>query len=39
MVDYELLKKIVEAPPGVSGFEFLGVRDVVIEAFKPTWTR
>ncbi|WP_297556579.1 M42 family metallopeptidase [Thermococcus sp.] len=34
MVDFELLKKIVEAP-GVSGFEFLGVRDVVIEAFKP----
>ncbi|WP_297508302.1 M42 family metallopeptidase [Thermococcus sp.] len=34
MVDFELLKKIVEAP-GVSGYEFLGVRDVVIEAFKP----
>lgn len=38
MVDYELLKKIVEAP-GVSGFEFLGVRDVVIEPSSPTWTR
>ncbi|NPA47442.1 MAG: M42 family metallopeptidase [Thermococci archaeon] len=34
MVEYELLKKIVEAP-GVSGYEFLGVRDVVVEAFKP----
>ncbi|RLF80133.1 M42 family peptidase, partial [Thermococci archaeon] len=34
MVDYELLKKIVEAP-GVTGYEFMGVRDVVIEAFKP----
>jgi len=33
MVDHKLLKKIVEAP-GVSGYEFLGVRDVVIEAFK-----
>ena len=33
MVDYELLKKIVEAP-GVSGYEFLGVKDVVIAAFK-----
>lgn len=33
MVDYGLLKKIVEAP-GVSGYEFLGVRDIVIEAFK-----
>ncbi|AMQ19299.1 lysyl aminopeptidase [Thermococcus peptonophilus] len=33
MVDIELLKKIVEAP-GVSGFEFLGIRNVVIEALK-----
>ena len=33
MVDLELLKKIVEAP-GVSGFEFLGIRDVVIEELK-----
>lgn len=33
MVDHGLLKKIVEAP-GVSGYEFLGVRDIVIEAFK-----
>ncbi|NJF25923.1 M42 family metallopeptidase [Thermococcus sp. Bubb.Bath] len=34
MVDMELLKKIVEAP-GVSGYEFLGIRDVVIEQLKP----
>ena len=34
MVNLELLKKIVEAP-GVSGFEFLGIRDVVIEELKP----
>ncbi len=33
MVDIELLKKVVEAP-GVSGYEFLGIRDVVIEALK-----
>ncbi len=34
MVDIELLKRVVEAPPGVSGYEFLGIRDVVIEALK-----
>ncbi len=33
MVDVELLRKVVEAP-GVSGYEFLGIRDVVIEALK-----
>ncbi|ACJ15854.1 deblocking aminopeptidase [Thermococcus onnurineus NA1] len=33
MVNIELLKKVVEAP-GVSGYEFLGIRDVVIEALK-----
>jgi endoglucanase len=33
MVNLELLKKVVEAP-GVSGFEFLGIRDVVIEELK-----
>ena len=33
MVDIELLKKVVEAP-GVSGYEFLGIRDVVIEALR-----
>ncbi|CAB49557.1 M42 family metallopeptidase [Pyrococcus abyssi] len=33
MVNYELLKKVVEAP-GVSGYEFLGIRDVVIEEIK-----
>jgi endoglucanase len=33
MVNMELLKKVVEAP-GVSGYEFLGIRDVVIEALK-----
>ena len=32
-MNIELLKKIVEAP-GVSGYEFLGVRDVVIEELK-----
>ncbi len=34
MVDYDLLKRIIEAP-GVSGYEFLGVRDVVVESFRP----
>ncbi len=34
MVDYELLRKMVEAP-GVSGYEFLGVGDVVIDAIRP----
>lgn len=34
MVDIELLKKVVEAP-GVSGYEFMGIRDVVIEELKP----
>ncbi|EEB74605.1 lysyl aminopeptidase [Thermococcus sp. AM4] len=34
MVNLELLKKVVEAP-GVSGYEFLGIRDVVIEELKP----
>ncbi len=34
MVNLELLKKIVEAP-GVSGYEFLGIRDVVIGELKP----
>ncbi len=34
MVDIELLKKVVEAP-GVSGYEFLGIRDVVMEELKP----
>ncbi len=33
MVNLELLRKVVEAP-GVSGYEFLGIRDVVIEALK-----
>ncbi|WP_456453548.1 lysyl aminopeptidase [Thermococcus sp.] len=33
MVDTELLKKIVEAP-GVSGYEFMGIRDAVIEALE-----
>ncbi|ASA77207.1 lysyl aminopeptidase [Thermococcus sp. 5-4] len=33
MVDIELLRKVVEAP-GVSGYEFLGIRDVVFEALK-----
>ncbi len=33
MVDIELLKKIVEAP-GVSGYEFMGIRDAVIEALE-----
>jgi len=33
MVNLELLEKIVEAP-GVSGYEFLGIRDVVIEELK-----
>ncbi|ASJ10916.1 peptidase M42 [Thermococcus sp. P6] len=33
MVDMELLRRIIEAP-GVSGYEFLGVRDVVIEALR-----
>ncbi|WP_457742129.1 lysyl aminopeptidase [Thermococcus sp.] len=33
MVDIELLRKVVEAP-GVSGYEFLGIRDVVIEEVK-----
>jgi endoglucanase len=34
MVDLEVLRKIVEAP-GVSGYEFLGIRDVVVEEIKP----
>jgi len=34
MVDIELLKKVVEAP-GVSGYEFLGIRDIVVEELKP----
>lgn len=38
MVDVELLRKVVEAP-GVSGYEFLGIRDVVIEALKTTSMR
>ncbi len=33
MVDIELLRKVVEAP-GVSGYEFRGIRDVVIEALR-----
>jgi len=33
MVDFELLRKIVEAP-GISGYEFLGIRDVVVEALR-----
>jgi len=33
VVDFGLLKRIVEAP-GVSGFEFLGVREVVIEELR-----
>ncbi|NPA47496.1 MAG: M42 family metallopeptidase, partial [Thermococci archaeon] len=35
MVDLELLKKIVEAP-GVSGYEFLGIRGVVEDLLKET---
>ncbi|MDV3104490.1 lysyl aminopeptidase [Thermococcus waiotapuensis] len=34
MVNLELLKKIVEAP-GVSGYEFLGIRDVVLKELEP----
>ncbi|WP_297461630.1 lysyl aminopeptidase [Thermococcus sp.] len=33
MVDVELLRKVVEAP-GVSGYEFLGIRDVVKEELE-----
>jgi len=33
MVDIELLRKVVEAP-GVTGYEFLGIRDLVLEEFK-----
>ncbi len=33
MVDLGLLRAIIEAP-GVSGYEFLGIRDTVIEALK-----
>ena len=33
MVDMELLRKVVEAP-GVSGYEFLGIRDVVKEELE-----
>jgi len=31
MVDWELMQRVIEAP-GVSGYEFMGIRDVVIEA-------
>ncbi|WP_010478106.1 lysyl aminopeptidase [Thermococcus zilligii] len=34
MVNLELLKKIVEAP-GVSGYEFLGIRDAVLKELEP----
>jgi len=33
MVDWGLMKKVIESP-GVSGYEFTGIRDVVIEALK-----
>lgn len=33
MVNLELLRNVVEAP-GVSGYEFLGIRDIVIEELK-----
>ncbi|WP_048151766.1 lysyl aminopeptidase [Palaeococcus ferrophilus] len=33
MVDWELMKKVIEAP-GVSGHEFMGIRDVVIGALE-----
>ncbi len=33
MVNLELLRKVVEAP-GISGHEFLGIRDVVVEELK-----
>lgn len=33
MIDWELMQRIIEAP-GVSGHEFMGIRDVVIEALE-----
>ena len=33
MVNWELMQKVIEAP-GVSGYEFMGIRDVVIEALE-----
>lgn len=33
MVDWDLMRKVIEAP-GVTGYEFMGIRDVVIEALR-----